>query len=202
MDIIWHHIGTVRDIQRGWLSNFTLYKQSHKEQNCCPVMYDNIIIICSLISSYNHNNNHNHILSEPISCNIKKWWWWSIIDMRRLNICVIRGSRNPQYIHYHPSIQIITMVLHRPWRSKNISTFHSIVLFTTTRALIANQINSVTMKKWPHSANDIDDSFSFTHHGTIEAVDNLLIWWVPVDIKDNDGNCILAVASQNGNKRL
>lgn len=53
-----------------------------------------------------------------------------------------------------------------------------------------------------HNQQDIDDIFSFTRHGKVEAVNNLLIQGVPVDIKDNDGNSILAVACQNGNKRL
>lgn len=52
------------------------------------------------------------------------------------------------------------------------------------------------------SKKDIESIFSFTRHGRIDEVDNLLKRGVPPDIKDENGNSILAIACQNGNKRL
>ncbi len=49
---------------------------------------------------------------------------------------------------------------------------------------------------------DIESIFSFTRHGRIQEVDNLLKRGVPVDVRDDNGNSILCIACQNGNKRL
>jgi hypothetical protein len=52
------------------------------------------------------------------------------------------------------------------------------------------------------SKKDIDSIFSYTRHGRIQEVDNLLSKGVPTDVRDDNGNTILAIACQNGNKRL
>ena len=52
------------------------------------------------------------------------------------------------------------------------------------------------------SKEDIESIFSYTRHGRIEDVDNLLSRGVPPDIRDDNGNSILAISCQNGNKRL
>lgn len=52
------------------------------------------------------------------------------------------------------------------------------------------------------SKNDIESVFSFTRHGRIEEVDNILTRGIPPDVRDDNGNTVLAVACQNGNKRL
>lgn len=49
---------------------------------------------------------------------------------------------------------------------------------------------------------DVESIFSFTRHGRIQEVDNLLKKGVSVDVRDDNGNSILAIACQNGNKRL
>jgi ankyrin repeat protein len=49
---------------------------------------------------------------------------------------------------------------------------------------------------------DIEDIFSFTRHGKADKVDALLLRGVNVNTRDENGNTILAVACQNGNKRL
>ena len=52
------------------------------------------------------------------------------------------------------------------------------------------------------SRKDIQDIFSFTRHGRVDKVDSLLQRGVNVDTRDENGNTILAVACQNGSKRL
>ena len=43
---------------------------------------------------------------------------------------------------------------------------------------------------------------SYARHGRVEEVDNLLLRGVPIDIRDDNGNTILLISCQNGNKRL
>lgn len=52
------------------------------------------------------------------------------------------------------------------------------------------------------SKRDIESIFSCTRHGRIDEVGNLLARGVPPDVRDENGNSILAIACQNGNKRL
>jgi hypothetical protein len=52
------------------------------------------------------------------------------------------------------------------------------------------------------SRKDIESIFSFTRHGRIEEVNDLLTRGVPIDVRDDNGNTILSVACQNGCKRL
>ena len=52
------------------------------------------------------------------------------------------------------------------------------------------------------SKKDIESIFSYTRHGRIQEVDKLLSKGVPPDVIDENGNSILAIACQNGNKRL
>ena len=49
---------------------------------------------------------------------------------------------------------------------------------------------------------DVQDIFSFTRHGRADKVDALLQKGVNINSRDENGNTILAVACQNGNKRL
>ena len=51
-------------------------------------------------------------------------------------------------------------------------------------------------------SSDEGSIFSFTRHGRIEEVDNLLLKGRPVDGRDNFGNTILHIACQNGNNKL
>ncbi len=52
------------------------------------------------------------------------------------------------------------------------------------------------------SKTDIENIWSFTRHGRIAEVDDLLSRGVPADVRDDNGNSILAVACQNNDKRL
>ncbi|CAM9653153.1 unnamed protein product [Phaeothamnion confervicola] len=49
---------------------------------------------------------------------------------------------------------------------------------------------------------EVDDVFSFARHNRVEGIERLLDRGVPVDIRDQFGNTILAVACQNGHKRV
>lgn len=50
--------------------------------------------------------------------------------------------------------------------------------------------------------NYSDEIFSFARHGKLEAVASLLSQGVAVDSPDENGNTILSIACQNGNKRI
>ena len=68
-----------------------------------------------------------------------------------------------------------------------------------------NQYNGRIRREGRHfepSKKDIENIWSFTRHGRIAEVDDLLSRGVPVDIRDDNGNSILAVACQNNDKRL
>ncbi len=45
-------------------------------------------------------------------------------------------------------------------------------------------------------------SNSYARHGRVEEVDSLLLRGVSVDVRDDNGNTILLISCQNGNKRL
>lgn len=63
-----------------------------------------------------------------------------------------------------------------------------------------NNTNSTSRN---YDQNDVQDLFSFTRHGRGEDVENLLERrGIPIDIEDDNGNTILAVACQNGSKKL
>jgi len=47
-----------------------------------------------------------------------------------------------------------------------------------------------------------EEAFSFARHGRIDELESLLKRGLPVDIRDESGNTILAIACQNGNKRV
>jgi hypothetical protein len=52
------------------------------------------------------------------------------------------------------------------------------------------------------TGQDIEDIFSYTRHGRLEDIERLLDQGVPVDVRDEHGNTLLAIACQNGNKRV
>ena len=48
----------------------------------------------------------------------------------------------------------------------------------------------------------VEDIFSFARHNRYDEVERLLGQGVPVNVRDHFGNTILAVACQNGHKRV
>ena len=49
---------------------------------------------------------------------------------------------------------------------------------------------------------DVEDVFSFARHGRTDDIEDLLDRGLPVDVRDEFGNTLLTIASQNGNKRV
>ena len=47
-----------------------------------------------------------------------------------------------------------------------------------------------------------EEIFSFARHSRFEEVNDLLLRGVPADIRDHNGNTLLCIACQNGNKRI
>ena len=58
------------------------------------------------------------------------------------------------------------------------------------------------VRNFEPSKTDIENIFSFTRHGRIAEVDDLLSRGVSADVRDDNGNSILAVACQNNDKRV
>lgn len=52
------------------------------------------------------------------------------------------------------------------------------------------------------SDQDVEDIFSYARHGRCDDIDRLLNRGIPVDVRDEYGNTLLTIASQNGNKRV
>lgn len=48
----------------------------------------------------------------------------------------------------------------------------------------------------------VESIFSLARHSRVEEVDRLLVQGVDVNIRDENGNTILCIASQNGNKKM
>lgn len=48
----------------------------------------------------------------------------------------------------------------------------------------------------------VEDIFSFSRHNRVEEIERLLDSGVPVNVRDHFGNTILAIACQNGHKRV
>lgn len=49
---------------------------------------------------------------------------------------------------------------------------------------------------------DLDELFRFSRHGRADEVERLLSSGIPVDVRDENGNTVLIIACQNGNKRV
>lgn len=52
------------------------------------------------------------------------------------------------------------------------------------------------------SPDKIEEIFSFARHGRCEPMEALLAEGVPVDVRDEHGNTLLAISCQNGNKKI
>lgn len=61
---------------------------------------------------------------------------------------------------------------------------------------------AAAIMKGTTSEADIEDIFSYTRHGRGNDVERLLDKGIPINIRDTNGNTILIIACQNGNKRL
>ena len=90
-------------------------------------------------------------------------------------------------------------------RNSDISKRQS---FAPKRAFTANGLSNHQFPRPFSYNNNYPDSFhsgeifSFARHGKLEAVASLLAQGVSVDSQDENGNTILCIACQNGNKRI
>jgi ankyrin repeat protein len=115
--------------------------------------------------------------------------------MMPLTIDSSSRDRNPQGIRIKADTNEIQSTSYRdPFPLHMIHSLDELMLRKYPNQQTASCNSSSDYKK--------DEVFSYARHGRIEELETLLRQGLAVDVRDDNGNTILAIACQNGNKRV
>ena len=145
---------------------------------------------------HHHHNNDNFYFeydgdSEESSSKKRYYRKSSSSHHGNTNTIIPQQYENDTYIRQHHHLSPIN---HHHHFQKNKST-----LFEENKSN-----NTPQHHQYSSTSGDVDveDVFSLARHDRRRAVEMLLLRGVPPDVRDVNGNTILSIACQNGNKRM